>query len=64
MVFGGRENPRLIGVRGKSGFCFLVFIYKSLKRGKEIDRGKSRFALYRGAVNRGFTVLYSEMYII
>ena len=35
----------------------VIFTYKSLKRGKEIDRGKSRFALYRSAVNRGFTVL-------
>ena len=43
---------------GKSGFCLLVLTDKSLKRGKDDDRGKSRFAVKRGAVNRGFTVHY------
>ena len=33
-----------------------VLLYKKQKKVK-IDRGKSRFAVNRGAVNRGFTVL-------
>ena len=56
-VIWGKGKFAVNRVRGKSGLCLLVFTYKSLKRGKEIDRGKSRFALYRSAVNRGFTVL-------
>ena len=39
--------------RGKSGLCLLVFTNKSLKRGKENDRSKTRFAVNRGVVSRG-----------
>ena len=43
--------------RVKSGFCLLVLPDKSLKRGEDNDRGKSRLAVNRGAVNWCYTVL-------
>ena len=43
----GKGNPRQIGVRGKS-FYLLVFTFKSLKREKEIEHGKSGFAVNMG----------------
>ena len=38
-------------------FCLIVVTNKRLKRAKENDRGNSRFAIIRGAVNRDIIVI-------
>ena len=47
----------------KNHYLSLFIKVKSLKRGKEIYRGKSGFALNRGTVNRFFTVLINEKWM-
>ena len=37
-------------------FCLLILTNKSLKRGEDNDRGKSKIAVNMGAVNQDFTV--------
>ena len=55
---GERRWPRYyIGVCGKSGLCLFTLYMLRTIWGKGDGRGISGFAVNRGAVNRGFTVI-------